>query len=248
MVLEQARYLTVRYSVEREIRLIARPMLNAQPTGDISIMAQPNPRTFKPTLRTPGPSLSDSDDVLLALETAQALEARGDIAEAARWLRRAAHEAEKQGNDHRVLALAHAAADLTNVLAQSPVTKAPPRVGPQREPLDSAPTVRRRATPPPLPAPASSLPAPSQPISSVYQRSTAAKQPVTERKARMGAIRVAIKTPTRNARSFSVERLDAHQPLPPGAVEALLVLAGDVDAPAEPEADPSWSADFAERK
>ena len=176
-------------------------------------MAQLNRRTVTPTLRTPGPSLSDSDDVLLALETAQALEARGDIAEAARWLRRAANEAEKQGHDNRVLALAHAAADLTSASAQAPVET----------------TVRRRATPPPLPAHASSLPAPSQPISSVYQRSRAAEQPVTERKARMGAIRVAIKKPTPNARSFSVERLDAHQPLPSGSVEALLVLAGDVD-------------------
>ena len=168
-----------------------------------------------PTLRTPGPSLSDSDDVLLALETAQALEVRGDLAEAARWLRRAANEAEKQGNDTRVLALAHAAADLTSASAQAP------------------PALRRRVTPPPLPVGASSLPAPSPPISSVYQRSAAVEQPVTERKARMGAIRVAIKKPTPNARSFSVERLDAHQPLPPGAVEAVLVLTGDVDEPAE---------------
>ena len=172
-------------------------------------MAQLNPGTFTPTLRTPGPSLSDSDDVLLALETALALEVRGDIAEAARWLRRAADEAEKQGNDSRVLALAHAAADLTSASGQAP------------------PTLRRRVTPPPLPAHASSLPAPSAPISSVYQRSMAAGQPVTEPKARMGAIRVAITKPTPNARSFSVERLDAHQPLPPGTVEALLVLADE---------------------
>jgi hypothetical protein len=45
----------------------------------------------------------------------------------------------------------------------------------------------------------------------------------------MDAIRVAIKLPAPGARSFSVERLDAHQPLPPGAVEAVLVLAGDID-------------------
>jgi hypothetical protein len=59
-----------------------------------------------------------------------------------------------------------------------------------------------------------------------------AQQPVPERKARMGAIRVAVTKPTPSARSFSVERLDAHQPLPRGAVEALLVLSGDVDEPA----------------
>jgi hypothetical protein len=76
----------------------------------------------------------------------------------------------------------------------------------------------------------------------------AAERPGTQRQARMGAIRVAIKKPTPAARSFSVERLDAHQPLPAGAVEGLLVMAGDVDEPAEREADPSWNADFAERK
>ncbi|HMI88628.1 MAG TPA: hypothetical protein VK550_31330 [Polyangiaceae bacterium] len=213
-------------------------------------MAQPqlNPKTFSPTLRTPGPSLCDSDDVLLALETALALEVRGDIVEAARWLRRAANESEKQGNDTRVLLLAHAAADLTSASAQAPVTKAPPPLGWKRESLDSDPTLLWRATPPPLPASASSLPAPSTPISSVYQRSMAAQQPVIERKARLGAIRVAIKKQAPNVRSFSVERLDAHQPLPPGAVEALLVLTGEVDEPTEREAHPSWNAYFPERK
>ena len=128
------------------------------------MMAQLNHGMFTRSLRTPGPSPSDSDDVLLALETAQALEVRGDMAEAARWVRRAANEAEKQGNDKRVLVLAHAAADLTSASAQAPVTKAAPRLGPQREPIDSEPTLRRRATPPPLPVSASSLPAPSPPI------------------------------------------------------------------------------------
>jgi hypothetical protein len=231
-----------------EALLIARRLLNAPPAGDKPIMAQLNPSTFTPTLRTPGPSLSDSDDVLLALETALALEVRGDMAEAARWLRRAANEAEKQGHDTRVLALAHAAADLTSASAQAPVTKTPPCLARQREPLDSDPTLLWRAMPPPLPAGASSLPAPSPPISSVYQRPMAAQLPVTETKARMGVIRVAIKKPTPNARSFSVERLDAHQPLPPGAVEALLVLAGDVDEPAERAADPSRSAHVTKRK
>jgi hypothetical protein len=182
----------------------------------------------------------------LALETAHALEARGDIAEAARWLRRAANEAEKQGNDSRVLVLAHAAADLTNASGQPSVPKAPPALSRQRDPLDSEPTLHWRATPPPLPV--SSLPAPSAPISFLRQRSTAAEQPVTERNVRMSTIRVAITKPTPNARSFSVERLDAHQPLPPGTVEALLVLAGDVDEPAERQADPSRDAHSTQRK
>jgi hypothetical protein len=198
-------------------------------------MAQLSPRTFTPTLRTPGPKPSDSEDVLVALETAQALEARGDLAEAARWLRRAADEAEKQGNDTRVLALAHAAADLTNASRQKPASvarspanfsKPATKLVRQRDPHDSDPTLLRRATPPPLPtARASSVPAPS-PISSI-QRSVAAQQPAHERQARIGAIRVALKRPSADDRSFSVRRLDDDQALPPGCVEALLVLTDD---------------------
>jgi len=119
-------------------RFIVRSLLNAQPTGDIPIVTQLNPRTFPPTLRTPGPSLSDSDGVLLALETAQALEVRGDTAEAARWLRRAANEAEKQGNDTRVLALAHAAADLTSASAQAPSATPRPATGTPRLGADAS--------------------------------------------------------------------------------------------------------------
>ena len=214
-----------------------------------------NHGTHARTLRTPAPSPRDSDDVLLALETAQALEVRGDMAEAARWIRRAANEAEKQGNDRRVLTLAHAAADLTSAAPQAPAPKAPPRIGRPRDPHDSDATLHWRATPPPLPGrvtppplpgQASSVPAPSSPVSFIRAPATASEQPATEHKARMGAIRVAIKKPTPNARSFSVERLDARQPLPPGTVEALLVLAGDVDEPRE--GDPSLDAYVANRK
>jgi hypothetical protein len=214
-------------------------LLKKQPTGDRQIIvAQLNPRTHARTLRTPGPSPRDSDDVLVALETAHALEVRGDMLEAARWLRRAANEAEKQGNDTRVLALAHAAADLTSASAQAPVTQAPvahapPRLGRQREPHDSEPTLHWRVTPPPLPTRASSLPAPSKANSFIRERAIPAGQPAPERQMRMGAIRVAIKQPTPAARSFTVERLDADQSLPPGAVEGLLVLARDVDEPTD---------------
>jgi len=209
-------------------------LLKAQPSGDRQIMAQLNLKPFTPTLRTPGPKPSDSEDVLVALETAQALEVRGDLAEAARWLGRAADEAEKQGNDSRVLALAHAAADLKNAARQTPSTvvrspanfsKPAPKVG--RQPLDSDPTLLRRATPPPLPTThVSSVPAHSPP-SSIRQRAVPVQQPAPERKVRIGAIRVALKRPTAEARSFSVERLDEGQPLPPNCVEAVLVLADD---------------------
>jgi hypothetical protein len=36
--------------------------------------------------------------------------------------------------------------------------------------------------------------------------------------------------------------------LPPGTIEALLVLADDVDEPADREGDPSWKAYVAERR
>jgi hypothetical protein len=96
-------------------------------------------------LHTPRPDLSDSDDVLLALETARALETQGEIREAVRWLRRAADEAEKQGNDERVLALARAAADLSNTLG--PAQSAPP-------PAQSVPPAPSAAEVPTMPPPA----------------------------------------------------------------------------------------------
>jgi hypothetical protein len=213
-------------------------------------MAQLNSRSLTPTLRTPASSSRDSDDVLVALETARSLEVRGDIVEAVRWLRRAANEAEKQGNDARVLVIAHAAADLSSASApgsriRATVAKAaPPPLAPPREPQDSEPTLHWRATPPPLPPSASSTPAPaSRPISVLRQRAIAPETPVVDaeppaapRQPRMGALRVALTTGP-NARSFTVERLDSGQPLPPGTVEALLVVSSDVDAFAQGDAD-----------
>jgi hypothetical protein len=58
---------------------------------------------------TPRPVASDSDVVVLALVTAQALESQGEIREAARWLRRGADQARREGNEERGLVLARAA-------------------------------------------------------------------------------------------------------------------------------------------
>jgi hypothetical protein len=93
-------------------------------------------RTLTQALRTPLPASSDSDDIVLALETARALEACGDVREAARWLRRAAEEAETQGNDARVLLFAHVAADLTS---SNPPRPSAPVPAPGRLPLPSEP-------------------------------------------------------------------------------------------------------------
>jgi hypothetical protein len=64
--------------------------------------------------RTPRPMSSDSDVIVLALVTAQALEAQGDVGEAARWLRRAAWQAKSDGQGRRDMQLARAAAELAN--------------------------------------------------------------------------------------------------------------------------------------
>ena len=84
------------------------------------MVAQIDNELLSRALLTPQPEQSDSDDILLALETARALEAQGEISEAARWLRRAADEAEQQGNDERYLVFARAAADLVNIVGSSP--------------------------------------------------------------------------------------------------------------------------------
>ena len=82
----------------------------------------------------PAPEDSDADDVVLALETANALWGRSDSKEAIRWLRRAAEAAEEAGNDMRSLTLARTAADLTTQLedegrptmVQAPTPSRPP--------------------------------------------------------------------------------------------------------------------------
>jgi hypothetical protein len=56
----------------------------------------------------------DSDVVVLALVTAQALEAQGEAREAAQWMRRAADQARKDGNDERSAVFARAAVDLAS--------------------------------------------------------------------------------------------------------------------------------------
>jgi hypothetical protein len=98
------------------------------------MVAQVRREMFSHALLTPSLDPSDSDDVRRGLETARALESRGEIREAAQYLRRAADAAEQQGNnDERVLVLARAAADLTNrigpALALANMT-APPRPAP----------------------------------------------------------------------------------------------------------------------
>src|SRR5882762_10177810 len=111
----------------------------------ISMVAQMKTETFERTSIVPPSDDSDTEGVSLALATAHALEAQGDLREAARWLRRAAEEAEKEGNDSRVVTLARAAADLMSRIdsrpAPGPVKPPPPKPAPWS--LDGPPSARK---------------------------------------------------------------------------------------------------------
>jgi hypothetical protein len=208
--------------------------------------ARVNNETFSQVLLTPRPEASDSDDVLLALETARALETQGEFREAARWLRRAAEEAEQEGNDERVLTLARAAADLASAIGSSPpggdaVTMRAPseQVADKIEPEYPATTPPAGSfdptIPPPGALPATAVAPPSSESATVSPVASGASR--TERTMRMGAIRVAItEGAIRGAKSFSVARLDGAELPPAGASEAMLVFTSELND-AEREVD-----------
>jgi hypothetical protein len=110
----------------------------------------------------PSPEDSDAEDVVLALETANALWGRSDAKEAIRWLRRAAEAAEEAGDDMRALTLARTAADLTTQVEKdtpAPAAKAAassPASAPRPSQAASAP---RPAKPAAATSPAKSSPA-----------------------------------------------------------------------------------------
>jgi hypothetical protein len=79
----------------------------------------------------------DSEDVVWALSTAEAMHSRGDRGDALKWLRRAAEAASEAQADDRALELAKAAADLASALG--PTTNAPPP-RPPRPPPSGAPS------------------------------------------------------------------------------------------------------------
>ena len=284
------------------------------------MVAQINRETFIYALHTPGPDPSDSEDVLLALATARALEAQGDREEAARWLRRAAEDAEKAGHRGRVVVLARAAALVekeASAPAATPIDASTPQAlpssrpstaptakdGPSIPPLIAAlissvppspthimsaagpraassspkaapprpsavPAIPRPAavprcspspsTPPPLVSTAPEIPPPSpaapasptsstlaaspraiaqgssdQPADAARSISTPADKPVTERTVRIGAIRVAFAGSLEGEGAFTVQRLPIGQPVPAGAMEAMLVLTGEIDGSIE---------------
>jgi hypothetical protein len=187
------------------------------------MVAQVSTDTFAGASHTPEFADSDSDDLVVALETARALEAQGDFREAAKWLRRAADQAERDGNDARVVVLARAAADLTTLAGPPRLTTSPSPGASSRANASGAVPASQTPTPRPSPprvssAPqprASSVPASGPRISDKAVGSRATPAPM---------VRVAIPISATDANVFVVKRLKKGQPLPPGTTEATLVL------------------------
>jgi len=137
------------------------------------MVAQVKAETFERVSIVPESDDSDPESVSLALATAHALEVQGDLREAARWLRRAAEEAEKGGNDLRVVTLARAAAELTSRIDSRPTPNGiqPPTPKPAGWSVEG-PASARRPGPPPLPPSAPPAP-PAATSSSVAPRPSA---------------------------------------------------------------------------
>jgi hypothetical protein len=101
----------------------------------------------------PSAKRDDVEDVAWALQTAEATWARGDRADALKWIRRAAEAASEAEHDDRALELAKAAADVASLLAERPAGAS--GIMP---PMPEAPRIgTTSAPPPPLHGPTSKL-------------------------------------------------------------------------------------------
>jgi hypothetical protein len=75
---------------------------------------------MEPVLDIPAPEPTDSETVVSSLETAAIFGAKGDAAEALRWVQRAAESASESGDDARTLTLARTVAALSSRLNGTP--------------------------------------------------------------------------------------------------------------------------------
>jgi hypothetical protein len=114
---------------------------------------------MEPILDIPAPEAGDSETVVSSLETAAVFGAKGDGAEALRWLQRAAESAGEGGDDARMLALARTVASLTSRLSGAPGPAEQPSAEGDEKPflLESRsrpppPSSRPTGTPPPPPS------------------------------------------------------------------------------------------------
>jgi hypothetical protein len=184
------------------------------------MVARIDRETFAKALLTPECDPADSDELVLSLETARALEAQGDVREAARWLRRAADRAEQDGHDARVVVLARAAADLTSGLGADPARQTTPDARPaalQRVSLAPGfPTAPPRASSP-------SAPRPGAPPARPSPRPAHAEKPPTDAIEETVTVRVAIPATMRDS-LFVVRRLANGQSAPAGTQEATLLV------------------------
>jgi|GEM_PF-681435 len=127
----------------------------------------------------PGPRDTDAEDVALKLEVAQTQWARGDHAEALKWLRKAADAAFDADDDKRGIELSKLAAELTAQDKAAPKPK--PKLPPPRDPIPPPKIVAPKQMPPTpqarpaAPAPLQQRPAPAAAEPSVARRSTDAK-------------------------------------------------------------------------
>ena len=98
-------------------------------------------------METPAPNPSDSEDVVTALETAAIFAQKGDAAEAAHWLHRAAVGASQHGDPPRASALAREAPEL-EPYAPSSLLEEDSDESPRERRLPSAPATRPSVRPP----------------------------------------------------------------------------------------------------
>lgn len=168
----------------------------------------------------------DPDGVVLALKTAGSLWTGGERTEAIRWLRKAQEAADEAGNDERSLALARAAADLTEA-AESLETGHADREQPEAKP---------QLTKPPMPPPGPKARLETGGATPINGSSNGAVAPTSNAKGYIEAgeealsgpvltqaLRVCIKRSVRDDKLL-VARLLEDDEIPAGYQEALVVL------------------------
>jgi hypothetical protein len=194
-----------------------------------------------PTTSIPPAFDDDDEDVHWALSTASALWARGERAEALRWLRRAAEAASDANADDRAVDLFKAAAavaasiDAASEPAETPVPLPPrPPVAPRAE--GSSPNLpfelrvpaaggpRARVTLPETPA-ARGVPKPAQPMASPSTGRIAPQRSATSASSS--------RPPTRTTSNHAGAQRGGQAPRAPAAWTG---STGGRDAPAQPEA------------
>lgn len=194
---------------------------------------------MEPILDIPAPEAGDSETVASSLETAAIFGAKGDGAEALRWLQRAAESAGEGGDDARMLALARTVASLSSRLNGTPELEGrrppSPPARPAEPPPDEAeekpfllesrsrpppPSSRPTGTPPPPP---SSRARGSSPVTAHEPVApSAASKSGAGRRARQAA-RVSITRSLTERGLYFVRVLDEGQGVASDAFEGILV-------------------------